>query len=458
MFYRLIKPLILIALRIYFRRREVRGAEHEPRSGPFIVVANHPGTLMDPLVIGSSIKSILHFLSKATVFNPYTKWIFSWMGMIPVYRAHDDPKQIHKNRETFSRCYEHLEQGGRLLIFPEGVSFAARKLQKIKTGTARIALDTEARNDFKLGMHILCVGLNYSASHKFQSDVFVNIEPPIPVGKYKEQFLKEPSAAVNALTEEIRLKLERLTIALEDEEVDDLVRSIEKIYKAELLRELGFSSRDKEQDFLLTRKIGEAVSYFKEKDSEYVRSVKARIDRYFDLLERLNLNHELLSRNKRRRPRPFLKNLRSFFYFTLGFPVFLFGFINNYIPFRVPALITRAVAKDVEWFGGMNLALGMLVVIICYGLQSFLLHRYFPDLFTLPVTLAYLLSLPFSGIFAFYYWKHFTNLRGKWKLWALFTRKADLLSRIVLLREEILQEIREKRKVVDEIEQRLTSQ
>ncbi|MCC7303353.1 MAG: 1-acyl-sn-glycerol-3-phosphate acyltransferase [Bacteroidia bacterium] len=442
MIYFLLKPLITLSLRIYFRKREVRGAEHEPQEGPFIAVANHPGTLMDPMVIGASLRSRFFFLSKATVFKGPARWIFPKLGMIPVHRAHDDPSQIHKNKETFIRCYEHLEQGGKLLIFPEGVSFAQRKLQKIKTGTARIALDTEARNDFKLGIQILCVGLNYSASHRFQSDVFVNISTPIRVADYQESFRREPVAAVSALTECIRKKLEELTIALEDETVDQLVKSVERIYKAELLRELGYSSRDKEQDFILTRKIAEAVLHFKEKDPANVEVISRKIDKYFDLLDRLNINHHILSGKRI----GWWKQAGTFLYFLIGFPFFLFGFLNNYIPFRLPSVISRSISRDVEWFGGMNMLSGLFLVIIFYGLQAFFLHRYLPEWFTFPVLTAYVISLPFSGLFAFYYWRRFTTLRGRWMLWALFSRKASLLSGIIMLREEILQDIRHARK------------
>ncbi len=447
MIYYLLKPLILLALRIYFRRRVVRGKEHEPDKGPFIIVANHPGTLMDPLIIGSVIKARLFFLGKATVFKGPVAWLFSHLGVIPIHRAHDDPSQLHKNKDSFLKCYEHLERRGVLLIFPEGVSFAARKIQKIKSGTARIALEAETRNDFKLGIKILCIGINYSASHRFQSDVFVNIDEPIEVAKYKDRYKESAQKAAHELSDEIRLRLEKLTIALEDEEVDTLVRKMEKMYKAELLKELGVSSKDKEQDFLLTQKIAEAVLYFKEKDPERVADIAKRTDRYFDLLERLDLNHYLLSNFQSKRPL-WSRWLLNALYFILGFPLFLFGFLNNYLPFRIPALITRMVAKDVEWFGGMNLAMGIFIVMGFYTGQTILVYKYFSSL-SLFIPFAYLLLLPLSGLFAFYYWRKFSNLRGRWLVWSIFSRKTSLLASIVQLREELLNDIRTARKEFD---------
>ena len=40
---------------------------------------------------------------------------------------------MNKNEETFIKCYEHLENGGAILMFPEGISITERKLKPIKT-------------------------------------------------------------------------------------------------------------------------------------------------------------------------------------------------------------------------------------------------------------------------------------------------------------------------------------
>ncbi len=443
MLYYLLKPIVLIALKLYFRRRVVKGAEHEPKAGPYIIVANHPGTLMDPLIVGAALKAKLNFLSKATVFNnPVNRWLFKHMGMIPVYRAADDPTQIHKNKDTFIKCYEHLEKKGILLIFPEGVSFAARKLQKIKSGTARIALATEERNGFSLGLKILCVGINYSASHKFQSDVFTYIDKPINVSDYRAAYEKDIVAGTHALTEEIKSKLEKLTIAMEDEEDDALVQKIEQLYKSDVLKELGVTSADKEQDFYVTRKIAEAVNYFREKDPSRVEQLSGNIERYFDMLEKLRLNHYVVRGFQKKRPMWFRWTLNTL-YFIFGFPLFLMGMINNYLPFKLPGWITESFTKELSWLGGVSLAIGILTTMLFYTGQTILVQYLFHDPL---ITIAYLALLPLSGLFAFYYWRKFTNLRGRWHVMAIFSRKANLITDVYRLRDQVMNDIRLARK------------
>src|ERR1051326_7760375 len=235
MLYSFLKVVFRITMRLFFRAYTVKGKENIPSAGPVIFLANHPSTFMDPIVVAASINRKVFFLAKAEVFKgKFAQWLLPRFNMIPVYRAQDDPTQMHKNKETFKKCFEHLAKGGCILIFPEGISLTERKLKKIKTGAARIALGAEADNDFKLGVKIISVGLNYSDPHTFQSNLFVNVDEPISVRDYKEQYEKDAFASASALTEEIRARLEKQVVAIEDEKLDKLVKDRSEEHTAEL--------------------------------------------------------------------------------------------------------------------------------------------------------------------------------------------------------------------------------
>lgn len=187
---------------------------------------------------------------------------------------------MSKNEDTFLKCYEHLERGGVILIFPEGTSITERKLRPVKTGAARIALGAEARNEFALGVQVLTIGLNYVNPHKFNRDVFVNLEEPIRVGDFKSLHEENGSKASQELTETIRVQLERLIIAVNDAHSDELVKNVELLYKSKRLKELGFSEKDKEADFELTKKIVEVIQYYLENKTERSDAMRNRIQDY----------------------------------------------------------------------------------------------------------------------------------------------------------------------------------
>ena len=162
--------------------------------GPLLIASNHPNTLMDPLVAAVNRRQPIAFLAKSTFFqNPILRAIMESGNSIPIYRRQDletgaetlTPAQLEaQNEKAFGRCYDYFDEGGTIMIFPEGTSVSERRLRPLKTGAARIALGAEARRDFQLNLHILPLGINYFDPQRFRSDVFINPAEPIRVADY----------------------------------------------------------------------------------------------------------------------------------------------------------------------------------------------------------------------------------------------------------------------------------
>jgi glycerol-3-phosphate O-acyltransferase/dihydroxyacetone phosphate acyltransferase len=443
MLYQFLKILMRTTLRAFFRNKQVIGLENIPAKGPLILVANHPSTFMDPIVIAASIKRKVYFLGKAEIFkSAFAKWLLPKFNIIPVYRAQDDPSQLHKNKETFYKCFEHLKDGGVILIFPEGISLTDRKLKKIKTGTARIALGAEAENDFSLGVKIISFGLNYSDQHSFQSDLLIHIDDGINVTDYKEKYKEDSFKAAHELTEEIRLRIEKQIVAIEDAEIDKLVKNIEIIYKSQLIKDLGYSEKITEHDFLVTRAINEHVQYYFEKEPARVNKMKLDIDTYFTDLNKLELNDSIF-KNFTKQGSIILNSLFSVLYLLLGFPIFIYGFINNYLPFKMPNWVSRKISKQPQFYGAITMVVGTFTFLIFYSFQLLLVHHYFHSTW---ITLCYLVALPLSGFFAYFYGRRFTNLRGRWTIFSLFYNKTNLITSIINMRQHIINELEKGRK------------
>lgn len=162
MLYAILKLIYRIGLRVFFRELEVRHRSLMPQQGPLLIVSNHPNTFMDPVVIAAQLKQPVYFIAKSTVFgSKLQNWLLRKMHLIPIHRREDNPEQPVSNEEAFAATFKALAQQKTLIIFPEGNSFNQRRLRKIKTGTARIALSATANAG--LSVQILPVGLNYTA-------------------------------------------------------------------------------------------------------------------------------------------------------------------------------------------------------------------------------------------------------------------------------------------------------
>ncbi len=448
MLYSFFKTIMRITVRIFFRSITIHNRELIPAKGPLMLLANHPSTFMDPIVIATLLNREIYFLAKGELFkSKFAKWLLPKFNIIPVYRKQDDPNQMSKNQDTFKKCFEHLENGGVILMFPEGISITERKLRPIKTGASRIILGAEARNDFQLGIQAVTIGLNYDNPHKFNRDLFINIDTPIKTINYKEQYAIDNFKAAENLTEEIRSRLEGLVIAIEDERSDVLIKDIEMIYKYTLSKDLGISKNDKLSDFNITKNIIDTVNYYLENDIQRVESIRLRIKHYIDDLNLLGLNDIDLAKNRKNRSF-FKSNIQALFTIILGSPIYLYGLLNNYLPFKIPGWLAKKISNNIEFRGAISMVGGIFTFLIFYTLQITLVWKYTHIKW---LTITYGISLPLSGLFTYWYFHTTNEIRNKWLLLILFYKKSVSISNLIIEREQIIAEFDKARKQYAEI-------
>ncbi len=437
MLYTFLKNLMRITVRVFFHSITIRNKEVIPAKGPLLVLANHPSTFMDPIVIATILNRKVFFLGKGELFKSrFAKWLLPKLNIVPVYRKQDDPSQMSKNEETFAKCYEHIENGGAILMFPEGVSFTERKLRPLKTGAARIVLGAEAKNDFKLGVQIVNIGLNYVDPHRFNRDLFINIHKPIKVVDYKADFEKDSFEGVRNLTLEITKQIENLIIAIEDDKTYELVRDVETIYKSKLSEERGLSKYEKDAEFIITKNIVETINYFLENDRQLVESMRLRIKNYLKNLGELNLSDGDIA-PKQNRKSFLISTLKSILILLFGAPIWIYGFINNFLPFEIPGWLADKISKQKEFRGAIGMVGGMFTFLIFYSIQIILVWKFTINFW---LTLAYGISLPLTGLFAYWYFYLIKKIKTKWLIMILFYRKSVFISKLITEREQIITE------------------
>jgi 1-acyl-sn-glycerol-3-phosphate acyltransferase len=442
MLYAILKLIYKTGLWVFFRRFEVRNRHLMPDEGPLLVVSNHPNTFMDPIVTASLLRQPVYFIAKSTVFgSSIQNWMLRQMHLIPIHRREDNPDQPVSNEEAFAASFKALQQQQTLLIFPEGNSFNQRRLRKIKTGTARIALGAEADANYGLGMKILPVGLNYSAPTRFRSDVFVNVGEPITVADYAGAYSQDGQATVLALTEEIRQRLERLIIHTPTDEEDELARQVEAIYKERLTATAPAQATAHEQDFLLSKAIVRSISHFSQTQPVRVVSLKQKLSSYMLQLKRLRLQDTLMGK---RRDTVLRQSILNLLYLVLGLPLYLYGLLHNYLPYIIPSKVARAVTKEEEWHAPIMLTVGIFTFPLFYLLEVWLVQDWLE--LSLPWVVPYFLSLPLSGFYTLHYWNTLQHTQEHWLLMRLFTKRQDLVESLRKQRHEIMAELEAARK------------
>jgi glycerol-3-phosphate O-acyltransferase / dihydroxyacetone phosphate acyltransferase len=429
MLYFVLSIVIRIALKIFFRRIQIQGKEHIPSGGPIIVVGNHPNTFMDPILAALvMLPRQVHFLANGSIFRTAAaRLVLNQFNTIPVYRQQDvTDKRDEKNLEAFSKCFEFLGKGGVLLIFPEGNSINERKLQPLRTGSARIALGAEHLNDFQLPLTILPIGLNYSNPTRFREDVMINIGKSFDVKGYQQQYNHDPAAAVLALTSEIQQRLTSLIVVTDDKEEDDLVRKIETIYKKQL------TLNRKSIDVNLTQNIVKAVNYFQKHNPVLVREVKEKIDNYFNTIQDFKVSDYLVEKSE---AVGFGKLVRYMLYLILGFPVYVTGLLFNYIPFIIPAKIARWISKDEEYRAPIMMTAGIFTFPVYYALMYLLCWTALPERNLMLLLTA---VMPLSGFFVLQYYKRLKNSKSTFAYYRIFRKEKSALNWFTEQRQEII--------------------
>jgi len=144
-FYAVVRGIGRFWLWFFFKDIDVVRADLVPASGPVLLCINHPNNLIDSLLVGGVLPRKVHYLATAALFrNPLVARFLAACGAIPVYRKQDDPGKMDRNADAFAACFRALE-GGRLVgIYPEGTTHSESRVQRIRTGAARIALDYQA--------------------------------------------------------------------------------------------------------------------------------------------------------------------------------------------------------------------------------------------------------------------------------------------------------------------------
>ena len=448
-FYHFIRCVIKFAMSIFFQKIELQNGENVPAHGPVIFVANHPNSIMDALVMGLVTKRKVNYIGHSGLFsNKLKSWFLRSCGVIPIYRREDAPGQMDQNVFAFQACYEVLESGETIGIFPEGTSDMFRKVKKVKTGAARIALETEKRNNYQLGLKVIPIGLYFFSRSRFRSKVLMNVGEPVKLESYFEVNKEDNPEAVQRLTEEIQQSLEALTVNIRHEELDDFVKDIEVLYGNELKTDspdLQEVSEETVADFLVTQKIADCVEYYYEHDLERVRNFQAEISAYKRKLKRLRLRDNMI-KEKTTFSQMVKNSAVTFVRSLIGLPLALYGTVNNVIPYVLAENLAKKFVDERTKILSALLIGGGIAFILFYSVQVFAVWFYLGKLWGA----VYLISLPISGFFALAYFKQIRQEQERISLSfflftnrQLFNRMRRERKRLILKMDEIRDEYRQ---------------
>jgi 1-acyl-sn-glycerol-3-phosphate acyltransferase len=137
MLLRLLKSIGWPLFRVLFAV-EYHGIENVPERGAVIIAGNHPSYL-DPVLVMLPVKRKIRFMAWDALFKvPVLGQLIRAMGSFPV----DIRKG--KGESAFREAVKVLDSGDALGIFPEGQRSEQGPMGELRTGVARLAIETGA--------------------------------------------------------------------------------------------------------------------------------------------------------------------------------------------------------------------------------------------------------------------------------------------------------------------------
>jgi glycerol-3-phosphate O-acyltransferase/dihydroxyacetone phosphate acyltransferase len=333
----LFRPVASLASRTFYRLH-VRGGT-VPRSGPVLLVANHPNSLLDPFLVIVAVKRPVRFLAKSPLFSDHmTGWIVRAVGAIPVYRPRDNPSETRRNQESFRAVFSALAEGAAVGIFPEGMSHDEPSLVPLRTGAARIALGAAAHSSGPFP--VIPIGLVFEAKEEFRARAYAVVGEHIEWADLASSGAGD-SAAVRELTARIERGLHTVTINFERWEDAPLVAAASAIYRAELGRDAGSADQ-----LAVRMAAARALSRLHLEGDPEASSLATAVRRHTRALELLGLSPaELHLRSDTASALRWTARRLSLRSLLTGF-VALAGTVLFWVPYRATGSIVRRSARD----------------------------------------------------------------------------------------------------------------
>ena len=418
----------------FYKEVVIIGKENLPKDEHLIFTPNHQNALMDAAAMFSAIDTQLVFMGRSDIFkNPIIAKFLIFLKILPIYRIRDGFESLKKNTDVFQKTIDVIKNKNGLVILPEGSHDIHRRLRPLKKGFARIAFQTEEANNFTLDTKIIPIGIDYSNFEDLRSTLLIVFGKPLPVSDYYELYKETPVKAINQLTSDLSEHIKPLIVNIESEEFYDLYNELREIYKYRMCDKLSLQNCKHPNKLKADQELIRVLNKFEKGHHEEMSELQKLVVSYNKKLRKSGFSNGLINSGYGNLAGMLMLSV----FLILTIPLFLYGFINNILPFQLPIKITKKKVKDTQFISSFMYVLFMVMFPVFYLIQTLIVLVFS----SWQIAIIYLVSLPILGTFAWWYsfkykkmvmkWRFFFKKRSKnKKIMNLIKDQADIISKI----------------------------
>jgi 1-acyl-sn-glycerol-3-phosphate acyltransferase len=394
--YEIIRIYVRFAFWLTHKKIVITGRQFIPKGKPIIFAPNHQNALMDPLALACTNLYQSVWLARADIFKSKTvSSILKYLKLLPVYRIRDGKDNLSNNEDVFAQVIQLLENKKTIALFPEAAHSGKRQMLPHKKAIPRIALEAEAKNNFKLDLQIVPVGITYNHYWKFNRSLIVQYGKPIEIVQFREEYLENPQKTMLDLRDEIHRKLIPLIIQIESKtyypEYERIMQLAGKAYS----KRRFFCKNSSLQLFYAEKELICKLEQLEDLQPENFSNLIAATRKYSSEMEKATISDDQIENAGNA---SWSMVFISLTVAILSLPIFIFGFIFNAIPFIIPRTILQLKVKDKTFMSSFNFVTGLIAFPVYYLIAAYIL---FVWMNSIQVAIITLIAMPFVGKIAY---------------------------------------------------------
>ncbi len=346
MLYHILIPLVHLALKVFFKKIYLTNTQRIKGESPIIFAVNHPTAFLEPMVLACNLPMPMHFMIRGDRFEkPLFKWLLNQIKAVPIFRLRDGFSKVRQG-ESFHICYDLLASNGNLIILSEGKTKYEKRLRTIQRGTARIAFGALERNP-ELDLKIIPVGVNFTDSHRFRSEIMIDFGEPIAVQDYFSSYQQEERKTVVRLTKDIESAMRKRIVHVEDPKDDDLANQLLEIQRNNLMRNkfpvVEKENSPLEQEINLVNRLN-ALPEFN------LMTLRSKAEKYQQLLSQYSISDKALSTS----------SIKNKFWVVVISTIYLpFFYLINCPPLFLAKWFADKNIKQIEFHAPVRFSVGL---------------------------------------------------------------------------------------------------
>jgi hypothetical protein len=221
-------------------------------------------------------------------------------------------------------------------------------------------------------------------------------------------------------------------VIIDNKENDQLVAQQEEMLIPAWAKREGINRHHQRKTHAFTQQITHFLKEEEKENPERIKTLREKSAGYFKKINSLKTRDWAVAKNEAGELN-WGGVLLDCFIFLLLSPVWLFGVITNYIPYKVPSLIANKIVKHIEWHASVNATMAIFLWQFYWLLQSLVVALVFRDWIVL---WSFMLAVPLTGIIAQELYVLLKKTNGARRLLSAKKKASELVE----MRKEIVKE------------------